>query len=145
MDGIAVCTKAQVEMFGSAHLELVDELTTPDVIDHGARPNGIRGRDALKGVIRFIHSGLDDVAYEVKDAFQSADKVVLRCEVRGTNTREWMGHEPTGRSFTVEHIHIYRLEGDRIAEHWATRDDLAMLQQLGHLDRPPAPSAPAAR
>src|SRR5437588_5003110 len=103
MDGIAVCTKAQVEMFGSARLELVDELTTPDVIDHGAPPHGTRGREALKEQIRFIHSGLDDVAYEVKDAFQSADKVVLRCEARGTNTREWMGHEPTGRSFAVAH------------------------------------------
>ena len=53
--------------------------------------------------------------------------------VRGTNTREWMGHAPTGKSFVVDHIHIYRLEGDRIAEHWGVRDDLGTLRQLGHL------------
>ena len=133
MDGIAVCKQAQLEMFGDARLELVDELTTPDVIDHGAPPNGTQGREALKGTIRWIHSGFDDVAYEVKDAFQSDDKVVIRCTTRGTNTREWMGHQPTGKSFAVEHIHIYRLEGDRIAEHWGARDDLGMLRQLGHL------------
>ncbi len=133
MDGIAVCTQAQVEMFGGARLELVDELTTRDVIDHGAPPNGTHGREALKGTIRWIHSGLDDVAYEVRDAFQSDDKVVIRCTSRGTHTREWMGHQPTGKSFEAEHIHIYRLEGDRIAEHWGARDDLGMLRQLGHL------------
>ena len=133
MDAIAVCTQAQVEMFGNARLDLVEELTTPDVIDHGAPPHGTHGREALKGTIRWIHSGLDDVAYEVKDAFQSEDKVVIRCTVRGTNTREWMGHEPTGKSFEVDHIHIYRLEGDRIAEHWGVRDDLGTLRQLGHL------------
>jgi predicted ester cyclase len=133
MDGIAVCTQAQLEMFGDARLELVDELTTPDVIDHGAPPNGTQGREALKGTIRWIHSGFDDVAYVVKDAFQSDDKVVIRCTARGTNAREWMGHEPTGKSFEVEHIHVYRLEGDRIAEHWGARDDLSMLRQLGHL------------
>jgi predicted ester cyclase len=133
MDAIAVCTQAQVEMFGNARLDLVEELTTPDVIDHGAPPHGTQGRAALKGTIRWIHSGLDDVAYEVKDAFQSEDKVVIRCTVRGTNTREWMGHEPTGKSFEVDHIHIYRLEGDRIAEHWGVRDDLGTLRQLGHL------------
>ena len=132
-------------MFGNARLELVDELTTPDVIDHGHGPDGTRGREALKDTIRWIHSGLDDLVYEVKDAFASDDKVVMRCTVRGTNTRQWMGHEPTGKSFLVDHIHIYRLEGNRIAEHWATRDDLSMLQQLGRLDRPPAPSAPAVR
>jgi predicted ester cyclase len=43
------------------------------------------------------------------------------------------GPEPTGRSFVVEHIHIYRIEGDRIAEHWAARDDLGAMRQLGHL------------
>ena len=133
MDAIAVCTQAQIEMFGNARLDLVEELTTPDVVDHGAPPNGTHGREALKGTIRWIHSGLDDVAYEVKDAFQSEDKVVIRCTVRGTNTREWMGHEPTGKSFEVDHIHIYRLEGDRIAEHWGVRDDLGTLRQLGHL------------
>jgi len=133
MDAIAICKQAQAEMFGNARLELVDQLTTPDVIDHGAPPDGTRGREALKGQIRWLHSGLDDVAYEFKDAFQSDDKVVIRCTARGTNTREWMGRQPTGKSFGVEHIHIYRLEGDRIAEHWATRDDLGMLRQLGHL------------
>ena len=133
MDAIAVCKQAQTEMFGDARLELVDELTTPDVIDHGAPPDGTRGREALKGTIRWIHSGFDDVAYEVKDAFASDDKVVIRCTVRGTNTREWMGHQPTGKSFLAEHIHIYRLEGNRIAEHWGVRDDLGMLRQIGHV------------
>jgi SnoaL-like polyketide cyclase len=88
MDGITVCTQAQLEMFGSARLELVDELTTPDVIDHGAPLNGTHGREALKDTIRWLHSGLDDVAYEVKDVFQSDDEVVIRCTARGTNTRE---------------------------------------------------------
>ena len=133
MDAIAICRQAQEEMFGRARLELVDELTTPEVIDHGTPPDGARGREALKDQIRWLHSGLDDIAYEVKDAFQSADKVVIRCTARATNTREWLGRPPTGKSFAVEHIHIYRLEGDRIAEHWATRDDLSMMRQLGHL------------
>ena len=133
MDAIALCRRAQHEMFGNARLDLVDELTTPDVVDHGAPPNGTHGREGLKDTIRWIHSGVDDVTFEFKDAIQSGDKVVLRCTLRATQTREWMGYQPTGKPFAVEHIHIYRLEGDRIAEHWATRDDLGMLRQLGHL------------
>ena len=133
MNAIAVCKQSQTEMFGNARLELVDELTTPDVIDHVAPPDGTRGREALKDTIRWLHSGFDDVVYEVKDAFASDDKVVIRCTARGTNTREWMGHQPTGKSFLVDQIHIYRLEGNRIAEHWGVRDDLGMLRQLGHL------------
>jgi predicted ester cyclase len=134
MDAIRLCTRAQVEMFGNARLDLVDEITTPEVIDHGVPTGATHGREALKATIGWIHSGLDDVSYEVQDAFQSDDKVVLRCTFRATNTREWMGHLPTGRSCAVDHIHIYRLDGDRVAEHWGTRDDLGMLQQIGHLN-----------
>ena len=32
---------------------------------------------------------------------------------------------------SVELAHMWRLDGGTIVEHWAVRDDLAMLQQLG--------------
>jgi len=36
-----------------------------------------------------------------------------------------------GRRFSAEHIHIYRVTDNKIAEHWVVRDDLGMMQQLG--------------
>jgi hypothetical protein len=44
-----------------------------------------------------------------------------------------MGQESTSRPFVVDHVHIYRLEGDRIAEDWGSRDELGMLHQIGRL------------
>jgi predicted SnoaL-like aldol condensation-catalyzing enzyme len=38
-----------------------------------------------------------------------------------------------GRSYTVKHVHIYRVAGNKIYEHWAVRDDIGMLRQLGAL------------
>ncbi len=37
----------------------------------------------------------------------------------------------SGQSYTVKHVHIYRVTGGQIREHWAVRDDLSMLRQLG--------------
>lgn len=36
-----------------------------------------------------------------------------------------------GRSYTVAHVHVYRVADGMISEHWAVRDDLDMLRQLG--------------
>jgi predicted ester cyclase len=38
-----------------------------------------------------------------------------------------------GQSYTVTHVHIYRVTNGKIREHWAVRDDLSMLRQLGAL------------
>jgi predicted ester cyclase len=38
-----------------------------------------------------------------------------------------------GQSYTVKHVHIYRDAGGKIGEHWAVRDDLSMVRQLGAL------------
>jgi predicted ester cyclase len=37
----------------------------------------------------------------------------------------------SGHSYTVKHIHIYRVADGKIREHWAVREDLSMLRQLG--------------
>jgi hypothetical protein len=52
--------------------------------------------------------------------------------MHGRHTGSLAGRDPTGRSFAVRHIYIWRIAGDgRIIEHWGSRDDLGLLQQLG--------------
>jgi predicted ester cyclase len=40
---------------------------------------------------------------------------------------------PSGGRVSVELAHMFRLRDGKIAEHWAVRDDLGMMQQLGVL------------
>jgi hypothetical protein len=51
-----------------------------------------------------------------------------------------VGVQPTGRTFEVQQIHMYRVLDGKIAEHFANRDDIRMIRQLGLL--PPPPSLP---
>jgi predicted SnoaL-like aldol condensation-catalyzing enzyme len=44
-----------------------------------------------------------------------------------------MGRDPSQKSFAVRHMNIWRIEDGRIADHWGSRDDLGLLQQLGLL------------
>lgn len=43
-------------------------------------------------------------------------KVAVRGVASGTHEGEFMGHPPTGRSFSVEHVHWFRIESGRLAE-----------------------------
>ena len=46
---------------------------------------------------------------------------------------------PTGRFFSAEQTHWFRVEDGRLAEHWATRDDLTAMLQLGVITAPGGP------
>ena len=43
---------------------------------------------------------------------------------------------PTGRLFSARQSHWFRVRDGRLAEHWATCDDLDAMLQLGVLERP---------
>jgi predicted ester cyclase len=67
------------------------------------------------------------------------DMVVARVLSYGTNLGKLNGvMPPTGRHFVARQSHWFRVEDGRLAEHWATRDDLTTMIQLGVI-RPPGP------
>ena len=137
---VDLCIRVQREVFGAGRLELADELIAEDCIDHGGEsgPGGTgreagaaRGREAIKGVVRWLRGAFPDLAYEIEDAFGDEDRVAIRCTARGTHLGEFLGRQPTGRSFAAQQIHLFRVRDGQIAEHWAGRDDVAMMRQLG--------------
>ena len=42
-----------------------------------------------------------------------------------------MGLPPTGKRYTIEEIHIFRLRDGQVVEHWHQFNPLALMQQLG--------------
>ena len=56
--------------------------------------------------------------------------------MQGRHAGPLMGSAPTGREFVVQHVYIWRVAHGRIIEHWGSRGDLGLLQQLGLLPHP---------
>jgi hypothetical protein len=50
------------------------------------------------------------------------------------------GPPPTGKSFAARQSHWFRIADGQLAEHWATRDDLSALLQVGVIKRPGPPA-----
>jgi predicted ester cyclase len=91
----------------------------------------------MSSSIEAIHRFSSDQRYSIEDLVAVGDKVWARVTWQGTHDSELRlpnGTFPaSGKPFAVEHVHIFRLAAGKIIEHWAVRDDLGWLRQLGIL------------
>lgn len=109
----------------------VDELLTPDFVDHQPFPGVPPTRDGLKQAIPLFRAAFPDGAFVVEDLFAEGDRVALRTTFRGTHRGEYAGVPATGKRVEFAAIDLLRVEGGRMAEHWGLADDLGLLTQLG--------------
>lgn len=71
-----------------------------------------------------------------------ADLVVVQLTVHGHHRASAMpllqGVAVTGLAVACVFMHVFRVVDGRVVEHWATRDDLGLLRQLGAWPPPQA-------
>jgi len=124
------------EQLNNGDFESALEFIAEEASNHAVKV----GREGYKMVWEDIYKTFPDMKFEIEDIVETGDCVVVRAKVRGThlgtgelpvNGGMLVGLEPTGKSFEVQHIHWYKLRDGKICEHYANRDDLAMMQQLG--------------
>ena len=102
-------------------------------------------------VLNDIFTTFPDWHVEVVEMVAKEDSVVMRCKVGGThrgvgkipvNGGMLVGVTPTGKHFETDHIHWLKFRDGKIADHYATRDDISMMRQLGLIPPTAAPSSP---
>jgi predicted ester cyclase len=81
------------------------------------------------------YSAFPDLRYEVQDIIAERDMVWVRSRVTGTHSGEFRGHPPTGLRFEIWALDAYRLDGEKIVEHWDMVDLPGLLIQLGLVER----------
>lgn len=127
----AVIRRLYEEAWNEHNPDALGELAAPDVVNHDMLPEYQHGIDGFKHLIRWVHTASPDARNDVEDMIAEGDKVAVRVTVSGTHTGEIRGIPPTGKRFSVDHVHWYRLADGKIAEQWSVRDDLGQMQQLG--------------
>jgi steroid delta-isomerase-like uncharacterized protein len=126
----AVVRRFIEEVFVAGRPEAVDQLVADDFVPHtwGAMA---QGRDGLKQAMERVSRGLADVRMTVEDLIAEGDRVAVRLTSHARQVGEFMGMPPSGRDYTIEEIHIFRVRYGRIAEHWHQADFTGMMKQLG--------------
>jgi predicted ester cyclase len=89
---------------------------------------------------------IPDFRVTIEDLVAEGEKVAVRRTYEGTHRGgPLLGIPATGKRSQFGGISIFRLANGRIAEHWEQLDRLALMQQLGVVPAPDAPSAPTGR
>lgn len=132
----AIIHRLVEEVYNGDDLDVADELVAHDVYNHPAVPEHQHGVESFKHVIEWVRAIGPDAHYEIDDIIAEGDRVAVRMTVSGTHTGELRGIPPTGKRFSVDYVHWFRLADERVAELWAVRDDLTRLQQLGLVSAP---------
>lgn len=121
---------------GRGQLALVDELMSPDFVDHSAWPGFTPDRDGVKRLFVALRTGLPDMTVTIHDQIAEADRVAMRKTLSGTHLGDFFGIPPTGKTVNLEVIDILRVRDGLITDHWKIVDQQGMLQQLGLVPAP---------
>lgn len=124
------------EGFSTGGTEIVDELCSPDLIEHqfGLAGVGAEAITHVKAAIADVHTAFPDIAFTIQDWAIDGDTVWVRVRGVGTATGPFFG-PPSNRPVELTVFDSARVVDGRIVEHWGVPDRFALLAQTGALDR----------
>lgn len=126
----------QWDVFNRGDMAGAGEFFAEDACNHG-RPVG---RAGVLAVLKDIQVTFPDVRFAALGYVCQGEWVTVRGMFSGTHrgvsripfsNGVLVGVEPTGRHFEVQHIHMMQIRAGKITEHFANRDDVGMMEQLG--------------
>ncbi|TDP90473.1 ester cyclase [Labedaea rhizosphaerae] len=157
MDGTRVSRTASDLVVRSIHAMATGEradfdlLYAPSAVDREnvlqPPPSRVPGPAGFWATAQWLRTAFADLRYDIHHVIADGDMVAVNSTMNGTHASAIAFYTPdggvdavfppTGRSFAMAQSHWFRVQDDRIVEHWATRDDLGTAKQLAWI--PPTP------
>jgi predicted ester cyclase len=117
-------------------LELRDDsafsYVAEDFIQHAAGP---QGREGFRQTLAILEHDLDRPTATIHRVVAQGGLVTVHLTMHGRHVGSTMplfdGLPATGNDIAWEFIHIWRVAEGVIVEHWACRDDVGLLAQVG--------------
>lgn len=128
-------------VWNRGELDAIDSFIDDEFSNFGQRDGNVRAR--TRQIMAAWRTAFPDLRFTIEDEIVRGEAVVHRVTLSGTHTGIF-NHPtigtlpPTGPSFAVDQMHLHHVRDGRIVAHWATRNDLAMLRQLGAIAAPEA-------
>ncbi len=97
--------------------DAVDDLIAAEYVEHAALPGQGTDPEGVKEQLIMLRDGFPDFRYSLEDPVAKGDKLVARWTMEGTHRGEFAGSAATGKGASVSGIDVYRVAGDKVAEH----------------------------
>src|SRR5215218_7394045 len=134
------------EIFNKKNFAVCDELMAQEFVEHAgapfapSAPGKVNGPKAMRQTAEWLLTQFPDLHMTVEAMVAEGDTVAVRILSEGTNLGALNGVvPPTGKRFSARQSHWYRVEEGKLVEHWATREDLPTMLQLGIIQPPGGP------
>jgi predicted ester cyclase len=127
---------------------VIDELVAEDLVNHAAGGEddlrGPQGREGWKQILATIINDLgEEITVDHHHLIADGDFVVDHMTIHGRHRASTMGllagTHATGAPVAWTYIHIWRVVDGMVVEHWACRDDVGLLRQVGAWPPPRTP------
>ncbi len=136
--GMAQAIQRWVAVMNAGDPSDADQLVTDEFLEHAnapfsaEEPGLVTGPEHLRETAGWLREQFPDLEMTIEQIAYGDDLVAVLIASTGTNLGPLNGHlAPTGRRFAARQTHWFRVREGRLAEHWATRDDLSAMLQLG--------------
>ncbi len=137
----AAARRTWEEILPACDVEALAEVTDPDVVSRGRRPDEPAGFEGVKRTMLWLATVFSDQRWEIHDVIGEGDLVAVHTTHHGRQTGELMGIPPTGREVAYQYVHFLRFRDGKAIEHWSVRDDMTLMRQLGVVPARPGVAA----
>ena len=90
-----------------------------------------QGSEGFKQFLSEFFTAFPDIHANIEHVVAENDLVVVLLNFTGTHKGEYQERPSTNKQVTTRFADLYRIENEKIVEHWDVVDQLNLLQQTG--------------
>jgi steroid delta-isomerase-like uncharacterized protein len=124
------------EVWNERRGELMEEISSPDIVCHGTGRPGedLRGLDeGFRPFYNKMLGAFPDIRFTIEAAIRDGDTEALRWTAHMTHSGDHLGIPATKKPATVTGMVFAKLENGRIVEAWDNWDMMGMVNQIGKI------------
>jgi predicted ester cyclase len=134
-ENIARFRRLVEEGINQGHLEVMNELLSPTLVDHQLYGPGYpTSRGGVKALTAALRTAFPDDLHAVAStlvATNDGTQTFAIIRTTGTNSGPYLGIPATGRKIGIDIVESARWADGKMVEHWGVADNIALLTQLG--------------